>query len=142
MNWNYFNIINWPENGYEYYLFEHICNITYSKSLGSVSTFYKPYPLPGTLLPQISPHTVSYIHVFELMFSSQRALPDYTKVAHPSLSLCNSSFFFAHNSSLADVISCLLFWLFLVQITSKLWETDLFLFDPLPSRRVGREPNA
>lgn len=68
--------------------------------------------------------------------------PDYTKVAHPSLSLCNSSFFFAHNSSLADVISCLLFWLFLVQITSKLWETDLFLFDPLPSRRVGREPNA
>lgn len=97
-----------PENWYEYYLFEHICNIIYSKSVSSVRTFIQTIPFTwNTLGPDITLlclriRSLSRCHLLWDCF------PDYTKIAHPSLYPCNLSFFFAHNSSLPDIISCLI----------------------------------
>lgn len=63
-----------PENRYEYFLFKHICTSYTLRDSVVWGLLYKPYPLPGTLLPQISPCSVSHNQVFESMSFSQRVL--------------------------------------------------------------------
>ena len=92
---------------------------------------YKPYPLPGTLLPQISPCFVWQSGLWADVISSETAFLTTLKLhTHHSIPVTWVSFLLIihHCLTLYHVLFCL----FPVKITGKMWAIGMFLLDPLP----------